>query len=105
MADEKKFELLPTGKSHISFSEVRDWKDCSFRHKLKYIKKIDLGKPGPLLDFGTAVHASCENFLKTRKMDASIATNMIENVWKKNVLIEGFEPAGMPNFIAEATSI
>ncbi len=99
------YEELPTGKKHISFSEVRDWKDCSFRHKLKYVQKIDLGKPGPLLDFGTAVHASCENFLKTRKMDASIATKMIESVWKKNVLIEGFEPKTLPNFIAEANSI
>lgn len=105
MAEEPKFETLPTGKPHISFSELRDWKDCSFRHRLKYVKKIDLGRPGPLLDFGTAVHAACEGFLKTRKMDDSVATQMLEGVWKKNVLIEGFEAKGLPGFIDEAKNI
>lgn len=85
MSDPKPaFEDLPTGKPHISFSEVRDWKECSFRHKLKYVKKIELGGPGPLLDFGTACHASCENFLKTRVMDPKIATDMIRKSWEKN---------------------
>jgi hypothetical protein len=85
MSDPKpKFDDLPTGKSHISFSEVRDWKECSFRHKLKYIKKIELGQPGPLLDFGTAVHASCEDFLKTRVMNPKLATDTIRKSWEKN---------------------
>lgn len=85
MSDPKpKFDDLPTGKPHISFSEVRDWKECSFRHKLKYVKKIELGRPGPLLDFGTAVHAACEGFLKTRTMDPKIATDMIRKAWEKN---------------------
>ncbi len=105
MDESQTFELLPTGKTHISFSEVRDWKDCSFRHKLKYVKKIDLGRPGPLLDFGTAVHASCENFLKTRAMNAKIATDIIESVWDKNKLLDGFDPKSLPNFLAEANSI
>ncbi len=78
------YELLPTGKPHVSFSELREWKDCSWRHKLHQVLKIDLSKPGPLMDFGTACHASCENFLKTRVMNAQIAVDMIRNVWEKN---------------------
>ena len=27
------FQTLPTGKPHVSFSEVKLWKECSFRHK------------------------------------------------------------------------
>lgn len=96
---------LPTGKPHISFSEYRDWKDCSYRHKLKHVNKIDLGKPGPLLDFGTAVHAACEQFLKTRTMDASIATKMIASVWEKNSELKGFEPATSSVFQQEAINI
>lgn len=96
---------LPTGKPHVSFSEYRDWSDCSYRHRLKYVNKIDLGKPGPLMDFGTAVHAACESFLRTRTMDASIATKMIEKVWEKNKDIKGFEPSTVQTFQAEAINI
>lgn len=107
MSDDPKpqFVDLPTGKPHVSFSEIRDWKECSFRHKLKFVFKIDLGRPGPLMDFGTAVHASCEGFLKTRVMDTSRATNMIREVWAKNAELKGFEPAGLDGFIKEAEAI
>lgn len=105
LAEDLQLVDLPTGKPHISFSEYRDWKDCSYRHKLKHVKKIDLGKPGPLLDFGTAVHAACEQFLKTRVMDASIATKMIASAWEKNKDVKGFEPATVPVFQNEATNI
>lgn len=101
----KEYVDLPTGKMHISFSELRDWKECSYRHKLKYIMKIDLGKPGPLLDFGTACHASCESFLKTRNMDVDIALSLMSDTWKKNKDIPGFEPATLDKFLKEAKSI
>ena len=31
---------FPTKKPHISFSEVRIWKECGWKHKLMYIDKI-----------------------------------------------------------------
>ena len=99
------FVDLPTGKPHISFSEIREWKECSYRHKLKFVLKIEMDKPGPLMDFGTACHASCESFLRTRVMDPSIATNMIRQVWEKNKDLPGFEPAGLDQFIKEAEAI
>ena len=56
--------MFPTGKKHISYSELRNWKECAYRHKLQQIDKIDLFKPSPYLDFGTNVHEGCELFLK-----------------------------------------
>lgn len=99
------FEVLPTGKPHISFSEMRDWHDCSYRHKLKYVRKIDLGRPGPLLDFGTACHSSCEDYLRTRDMKPCIAVDAIRSVWQKNIAVEGFEAAGVDSYAKEAEAI
>jgi len=78
------FQTLPTGKPHVSFSEVKLWKECSFRHNLIHIKKIDLSKPSPVLDFGTAVHASCEQYLLTREMNSQIAFDHLDEAWKKH---------------------
>lgn len=60
-------DLLPTGKKHISFSEITDWIDCSWRHKLKHIEKIDLFENSEHLEFGTLMHDSIEHFLKTNE--------------------------------------
>lgn len=57
------------------------------------------------MDFGTAVHASCENFLKTRVMDSSIAIKIIENSWEVNKDVAGFEAALLPVFLKEAEAI
>ena len=76
-------DLLPNGKQHVSFSEVRNWIECGWRHYLQQIKKINLDKDSEHLDFGTAVHASCENFLKTRTMDVDISLMMIVSAWEK----------------------
>lgn len=84
MQENHLFETLPTGKPHVSFSEVKLWKECSFRHSLVHIKKIDLSKPSPVLDFGTAVHASCEKYLLKREMDDQVAFDHLDKAWKKH---------------------
>jgi len=73
--------LLPTNKPHISFSEINEWNKCTFKHKLKYIDGINLSTRSVYLDFGIAIHAACENFLKTKNMDISFATNIIDEAW------------------------
>ncbi|NBP00920.1 MAG: hypothetical protein EBU90_12445, partial [Proteobacteria bacterium] len=88
------FEILPTGKPHISFSEVKLWKECSYRHNLIHVKKIDLSKPSPVLDFGTAVHASCEKYLLTREMDLEVAYNHMEKAWASH--------EGNPDFTSQS---
>lgn len=57
---------LPTDKLHISYSEFVDWNDCSYRHKLKHINKIDLDKPSEHTEFGGIIHEAIENYLLTK---------------------------------------
>lgn len=102
---EHNFTVLPTDKKHISFSEMSDWLACPWRHKLKNIDKIDLNVKSVYLDYGTAVHASCENFLKTRKMDISIALDHIKQAFEESG--EEFAKTHGPNLeecIAQITS-
>ena len=84
---------LPTGKVNVSFSELRTWQECSWRHKLRHVKLIDLDKPGVALDFGTSVHAAHENFIKTRVMDTSIATVMLRKLWSEHGHVDNVEEA------------
>jgi hypothetical protein len=101
----QQFDTLPTGKPHISFSELRDWQDCSYRHKLRHIKGIDLSTPSPILDFGTAVHASCEDFLKTKVMNANLATDMLSQNFDSKKIYEGFTEKALSSYKKEAIAI
>tara|TARA_Y100000310_G_scaffold62834_1_gene58117 strand:- start:11985 stop:12806 length:822 start_codon:yes stop_codon:yes gene_type:complete len=76
--------IFPTNKEHISFSEVKCWSECSWRHKLLHIDKIDVFEPSPFLDFGTTVHEGCENFLKTGDVPSERLLENIRAAWKKN---------------------
>ena len=82
MNDQNK--LLPTGKPHISFSEIKCWKECSWRHKLMHIDKIDMFEPSPFLDFGTAVHEGCETLLETKQVDKKKLLSDITVAWEKH---------------------
>lgn len=57
---------LPTGKMHISYSELFDWLECSFKHKLKHIDKIDLDGPSIHTEFGQVIHDVLESYLLTK---------------------------------------
>ena len=88
---------LPTGKSHISFSEVKQWKECSYRHKLMYVDKIDVFEPSPFLDFGTAVHEGCESLLESKTVDKEKLLKEIVDVLHcrlQGVLVLGREKWG-----------
>lgn len=99
------FEELPTGKPHVSFSELRDWQDCSYRHKLKYVDKHLMQQPSPHMDFGTAVHAACEKYLSTRVMDPEISVLFMNEAWKKNEAHAAYSLEALPKFIEEAKAI
>ena len=60
--------VFPNGKGHVSYSEIMDWKECSFRHKLKHVKKISLDGGSIHTAFGTAIHDAAEKFLTTKKL-------------------------------------
>lgn len=76
--------VWPTGKKHISFSELGDWLKCPWRHRLIHIEKKGVFVPTPHLGFGTAIHASTENYIKTRVMNKQIAVDIIREDWKNN---------------------
>jgi len=73
---------FPTGKPHISFSEVKQWKECPYRHKLFYNDKIDTFEPSPYLHFGTAVHEGCETLLEARTVDRDKIIGIMKEEWQ-----------------------
>lgn len=75
---------FPTGKPHVSFSEVKSWKECAWRHKLVHIDKIPGDPPSVHTDFGKIVHSQCESYLKNRTMDIPAACDEIRGAWKAN---------------------
>lgn len=99
------FTNLPTGKPHVSFSELRDWQDCSFRHKLKHVQKLALSQPAPIMDFGTACHSACENFLKSRVMDPEVAVSALLEMWKANTAYPAYTEQSLPPFISQAREL
>lgn len=99
------FENLPTGKPHVSFSELREWQDCSYRHKLKHINGLDLSEPSPILDFGTAVHASCEDFLKTKDLKPEIAESALRDAFEKQKENSAYTEKLLNSFIQEMNLI
>ena len=44
-------------KRHVSFSEVKTWDDCTWKHKLDYIDRIKVFKGNEYTAFGKAVHS------------------------------------------------
>jgi hypothetical protein len=77
------FVNLPTGKPHVSFSEVKTWSECSWRHNLIHVKGLSSFTPNPTLEFGTIVHDCLENFLKTRIIDVAQLEESFRNTWKE----------------------
>lgn len=99
------FQQLPTGKPHVSFSEVKLWKECSFRHNLVHVKKVDLSTPSPVLEFGTAVHTACEKYLLKREMDVDLCFKKLEEAWKKREGTKDFTEMTLKSAKADALAI
>jgi len=75
---------FPTGKKHVSFSEIKCWKECTWRHKLMHIDKIDLGETSPYLFFGTAVHEGCESIIKKQDIGREDILERLRGEWLDN---------------------
>ena len=48
-------------KKHISYSELKIWAECPFKHKLIYLDKIKKFIGNEFTAFGKALHAVCEH--------------------------------------------
>lgn len=84
MEDTTKTITFATGKPHVSFSEVRIWKECAWKHKLIYIDNLLQFETGIYTEYGSILHETIENFLKTRKMEVDTALLKLEESWIKN---------------------
>ena len=50
-------------KEHISFSELKTWNECAWRHKLDYIDKLKVFKGNEFTAFGKAIHTVGETLV------------------------------------------
>lgn len=96
---------LLTGKPHVSWSEISNWIACSHRHKLLMIHKIDLGEPSSTLDFGTACHAACEDYAKTRVMKPEIAHDVLRKAFAENAGKKSYEEPLLELMLNQSSAI
>ena len=68
--------------SHISYSELKDWKFCAFYHKLTRVNKIEGFKGNEYTAFGTAMHSVCEKKLLKEEVSDDFFIEELE----KNIL-------------------
>ena len=55
--------------SHISYSEFKIWAECPYKHKLKYLDKVDQFKGNHYTAFGIAIHSVCEQKALKEQID------------------------------------
>ena len=67
--------------SHISYSELKDWKFCPFYHKLTRVDKIDGFTGNHYTAFGSAIHSVCEKKLLNEEID----DDFFVQEFKKNI--------------------
>jgi len=48
---------------HISYSELKNWSECTWRHKLLYVDRLKAFQGNEHTSFGTAVHETVEQML------------------------------------------
>ena len=76
--------IFPTNKEHVSYSEVKTWKECPWKHKLMYVDKIETYENNPYAEFGTIVHDTIERYLKTGNMDTSDVKERLQEKWAEH---------------------
>ena len=52
---------------HISFSELRNWVQCPYYHKLTYVDRITEFEGNEFTAFGKAIHSTCEKLVEEKK--------------------------------------
>jgi ATP-dependent exoDNAse (exonuclease V) beta subunit len=68
-------------RSHISFSELKIWDECAYKHKLVYIDKVKEFKGNEHTAFGTAMHYVCENmFDKSNDLETLFDSKFVEEL-------------------------
>jgi len=55
--------------AHVSYSEMKIWKECPWKHKLTYFDKIKSFEGNEYTAFGTAIHSTYEKVLLKETID------------------------------------
>ena len=71
-------------KEHVSYSEIRQWKECPWRHKLLYVDRMRTFEESPHLHYGTIIHDACEHFLKTKELKIKETKKKIKEAWDEH---------------------
>ena len=58
-------------RQYISYSELKDWKQCPYYHKLTRIDGLAGFKGNEYTAFGTAVHSVCERKMLKEQFNAN----------------------------------
>ena len=70
--------------SHISYSELKEWTVCAWKHKLNYIDKIKQFKGNEHTAFGSALHTVCEIIVQDH--DNEKKSEGLEDLFEKEFL-------------------
>jgi len=70
--------------SHISFSELKVWEECSFKHKLQYVDRVKIFNSNEYTTFGTAIHETNERTL-LKEIDKEKAYEYFLEVFEREV--------------------
>jgi hypothetical protein len=70
---------------HISFSEWSTWLDCSYKHKLQYIDKVDKFEGNEHTAFGKAMHDVCDKLTSERHKEEKSDYN---EIYKRTLINE-----------------
>jgi hypothetical protein len=68
-------------RKYVSFSELKTWGDCSWRHYLQYVLGIREYGDTVFTDYGTIIHDAGEKYIRTRAMDVDVAETKLREVW------------------------
>jgi hypothetical protein len=64
---------------HISFSEMKTWTECPYKHKLNYINRVRKFVGNEFTAFGKAVHNLCENAMLGKIVESEFEDFFDEN--------------------------
>jgi len=77
-------EGFPTGKPHVSFSEIAGWDACQLRHYLEHVLKLATWEENPYADLGTSCHDVAETYIDKRVLDVAAGQALFKKLWTKN---------------------
>ena len=71
--------------THISYSELKTWKECPWRHKLQYIDKLKGFQGNEYTAFGTTIHEVCEKVAKDELSGPAHAKLLFSKRFEKEI--------------------